>query len=254
MIFDTHAHYDDKRFKNDYEEIIKNFKEDGISKMCNIGIDLETSNFSVELSKKFDNVYSTVGVHPHNVKGMSEKTIVELKKIVCKKEGKIVAIGEIGLDYHYDFSPKEEQIKWFKKQIELAKQLKLPIVVHAREADQAVYDIIKESGINKGVLHCFSGSKELGDEYIKLGFKLGIGGVITFKNAKNIKRVVEEIDIKHLVIETDAPYLTPIPFRGERNESKYLKYVCEKIGEIKNISPEEVAKKTYENSLKVFNI
>lgn len=252
MIFDTHTHYDDKKFSKDYEEIINNLRKNNIEKICNIGIDLATSHFSVKLAQKYENVYSTVGVHPHNVGDMTNNTLKAIEELL--DEDKVVGLGEIGLDFHYNFASKEEQIYWFKKQLDLAKKKNKPVVVHAREADQQTFDIIKESGISKGVLHCFCGSKELGIEYVKLGFKLGIGGVVTFKNAKNIIEVVKNIDLKNLVIETDAPYLTPVPYRGKRNESKYLKYVCEKIGEIKNISSIEVEQVTYQNSLELFNI
>ncbi len=252
MIFESHAHYDDKRYKNDREKVLRNCYENDITKIVNIGADMKSSLKSVELSKEFDFVYATVGVHPHDVKNMTEDDLKTLKKLA--NEEKVVAIGEIGLDYYYEYSDRESQKKWFIEQLKLAIELNMPVVIHSRDADQECFDIMKEYKPKKAVIHCFSGSKELALEYVKLGYYIGIGGVITFKNAKKLVEVVKAIPLEKILLETDAPYLTPEPHRGERNISNYLKYVAEKVANLKEISVKNVEDTTFSSTMSFYNL
>lgn len=252
MYFDSHAHYDDERFDEDREALIESLKEKGVEFVVNAAADMKSCHTSLELAEKYPFIYSSVGVHPHDVKDLTEADIEEMRKLAGHK--KVVAIGEIGLDYYYDNSPREEQRIWFKRQLQLAKELNLPVIIHSREASKETFDIIMESGIKEGVIHCFSGSYELAKEYVKKGFYIGVGGSLTFKNAKKTVEVVEGIGLEHIVIETDCPYLTPVPHRGERNDSTYLKFVVEKIAEIKGISEAEVERVSSQNARKLFHI
>lgn len=254
MLFDSHAHIDDKRFDNDRDEIIKRAKEAGVKYIMNPGADFESSNRAIKLAEKYDMVYAAVGIHPHDAKSMDDM-MLQLIKAMARKE-KVKAIGEIGLDFHYDFSPRDIQEKWFVEQVRLAKELNMPIIIHDREANQPVMDILKrEKAFDTGVLmHCYSGSAELARQYVNLGAYISIAGPITFKNAQKTVKVVEEISLDRLMIETDSPYLTPIPYRGKRNESSYVQYVAGRIAEIKGITPEEVGEKTLENAKMFFRI
>lgn len=255
MLIDSHAHLDDERFSGDTEGIIENFENDNLELVINIGADLRSSKNSVELAKTHENIYATVGVHPHSAKEVDETTIDSLRKLA--KEEKVVAIGEIGLDYHYDNSPRDLQRKWFIEQIKLAKELDLPISVHSREATKDVLDIITkeaEDGKLRGVIHCFSDSVEIAYEYLKLGFYISLAGPVTFKNAKAPKEVAKIVPLDRLLIETDSPYLTPTPHRGKRNEPKYVRYVAETIANLKEISFEKVKNATNENVKTLFNI
>ena len=252
MYFDSHAHYDDERFNEDRESLIESLREKGVDFIVNAAADMKSCYTSLALAEKYPFIYSSVGVHPHDVKDLTDADIEEMRKLAA--HSKVVAIGEIGLDYYYDNSPREDQRKWFRVQLELAKELDLPVIIHSREASQETFDMIVESGVKEGVIHCFTGSYELAKEYVKRGFYLGIGGSLTFKNAKKAVEVVEGIDLKHLLIETDCPYLTPVPHRGERNDSSYLKFVVEKIAEIKGVSTDEVAKTSSDNAKKLFCI
>ena len=252
MYFDSHAHYDDERFDEDREKLIESLKEKGVDFIVNAAADMKSCHTSLALAKKYPFVYSSVGVHPHDVKDLTLEDIEEMRQLAI--DSKVVAIGEIGLDYYYDNSPREDQRKWFREQLMLAKELDLPVIIHSREASQETFDMIMESGVKEGVIHCFSGSYELAKEYVKRGFYLGVGGSLTFKNAKKTVEVVEGIDLEHILIETDCPYLTPVPHRGERNDSSYLKFVVAKIAEIKGISEDEVAHVTSQNAKKLFRI
>lgn len=252
MYFDSHAHYDDEKFDLDREELLNSLKEKGVDHVINAAADMQSAYSSIELAKQYEFIYAAIGVHPHDAENMKEADLSTLEEM--SKYEKVVAIGEIGLDYYYDFSPKDIQRKWFIEQLELAKKVDLPVIIHSRDACQETFEIIRESGIKKGVIHCFSGSKEMAKEYVKMGFYIGIGGSLTFKNARKTVEVVEEIPITSILIETDAPYLTPVPYRGRRNDSSYLIHVVEKIAEIKAITSEEVSKVTTENAKKLFNI
>lgn len=257
MFFDSHAHYDDQRFDEDRDELLASMPENKVAYIVNAAADLPSSNEGIQLAEKYSFIYTAVGVHPHSVEELDnenggEATLELLKQLAQKP--KVVAIGEIGLDYYYEHSPREIQRVWFSRQMALAKKLNLPIIVHSRDATQETFDMIRESGLNSGVIHCFSGSAEIAEEYIKLGFYIGVGGTVTFNNARKTIEVVERIPLASIVIETDCPYLTPVPHRGKRNDSTYLLHVAKKIAEIKNTSIEEVAQITSENAKKLFDI
>lgn len=254
MLFDSHAHLNDRKFDNDRDAVIKRAYESGVTMIMNPGADYESSVDAVKLAETYDFMYAAVGIHPHDADTMDDM-MLSLIKAMARKE-KVKAIGEIGLDYHYDFSPRETQKKWFRQQVKLAIKLNLPVIIHDREANDDVMRILKEEDAFKtGVLmHCFSGSAELARQYIKLGAYISIAGPVTFKNSRKLNEVVEMIPLNRLMIETDSPYLTPVPFRGKRNESMHVRYVAEKIAEIKNITFEEVAQATMENAKKYFGI
>lgn len=254
MLIDSHAHLDDERFDGDRDILIKSLKSNKIELVINIGADFQSSINSIELAKQYDNIYASIGVHPHSASEVTEETLDKFREMA--KEEKVVAIGEIGLDYYYDNSPRDLQRKWFREQLKLAKELDLPVIIHSRDATQETFDIIKEAqdGSLRGVLHCFSGSVEVAMEYIKLGFYISIGGPVTFKNARVVKEVAEAVPLDKLLIETDCPYLTPEPYRGKRNEPMFVKYVAQKIAEIKDINFEELAKATNKNTKELFRI
>lgn len=254
MLIDSHAHLDDRRFNRDRDRLIKSLKSNGVDMVINVGADLQTSIKSVSLAEKYDNIYAAVGVHPHSAKEMDDSTIDVLKTFT--KRDKVVAVGEIGLDYHYDNSPRDVQRKRFREQLDLAKEVDLPVIIHSRSATEDTYNILKEAqdGSLEGVLHCYSGSVEMAREYIKLGFYISIAGPVTFKNARVLKEVAKDVPLDKLLIETDAPYLTPEPHRGKRNEPVYVRYVAGTIAELRGISFEEVARATAENTKKLFRI
>lgn len=255
MLFDSHAHINDEKFDEDRDEVIEHLRENSIDLVVNPGADMPSSRSAVELANKVDFIYSAVGVHPHDVETMTDKDLEELKNL-AKENEKVVAIGEIGLDYYYDLSPRELQKEWFIKQIELANELGLPFIVHDRDAHGDTFDIIKkykapETGC---VLHCYSGSLELALEYIKMGCYISIPGTVTFKNNRKTVEVAENIPMEWMFIETDSPYLTPVPYRGKRNDPSKVRYVAEKVAELREISYEEVCEITKENAKKFFNI
>lgn len=253
MFFDSHAHYDDDAFNEDREELLNSLFQNDVNYIVNASSDMLSSKASIELSNKYSHLYAAVGVHPSEVNEMSENAIDTLKTM-CKENSKVVAIGEIGLDYHYDRQNSETQKYWFERQIQIAKETNLPVIIHSREASQDSFDIIKKSNIKKGVIHCYSGSAEMALEYIKMGFYIGVGGVVTFNNAKRLVEVVATVPLTKILIETDCPYLAPVPNRGKRNDSHNLIYVSEKIAQIKQISSNKVAKITSENAKELFDI
>lgn len=254
MLIDSHAHLDDRRFDDDREMIINNLKNNNIELVINIGADLKTSAASVDLANKYENIYAAVGVHPHSAKEVNTM-VMEMIKELAENE-KVVAIGEIGLDFYYDNSPRDIQRKWFIEQLKLAKELDLPVIIHTRDASQETYDILKnnQDGTVRGVMHCYSGSVEMAARYIDMGFYISLGGPVTFKNARVVREVAEAVPLDKLLIETDCPYLTPEPYRGKRNEPVYVKYVAEKIAEIKGSTYKELVKATNENAKRLFNI
>lgn len=254
MLIDSHAHLNDERFDKDREEVIKSLKENNISLIIDPGDDLSSSIKAVKLAEEYENIYAAVGVHPHSAEEMDESTIEALRALGNRE--KVVAIGEIGLDYYYDNSPRDIQKKWFKRQIQLAKEMDLPIIVHSRDANKDTYDIIKSEAFHnlRGVLHCYSGSLEMAEEYIKLGFYISFAGPVTFKNSKVSKEVAKNVPLDRLLIETDSPYLTPEPHRGKRNEPLYVRYVAGMIAELKGVGFEEIAKASSENAKRLFNI
>lgn len=252
MIIDTHIHLDDEAFDKDREELLSAFSDSGISKIVNIGSNIKTSENSILLAKNHPNIFACVGVHPCDVKELNEDNFIYLNQLA--KKDKVVAIGEIGLDYYWDSENKDLQKYWFERQIELALELDLPLVIHSREAAKDTYDILKKyhSGKLFGVIHCYSYSLEMAKEFEKLNFVFGIGGVVTFNNAKKLKEVVSYLPIDKIVLETDAPYLAPNPFRGKRNSSLNLSYVIKEIAKLKNLDEDYIMKKTSENAFKLY--
>ena len=254
MIFETHAHYDDRRFDDDREELLQKMEESGIGKIINSGASVDSTKKTVELAEKYPNVYAAVGVHPTDAEELDE-TFLEWMKEKAAWE-KTVAIGEIGLDYYWEKEPEVQanQRYWFKRQLELAKEVDLPVIVHSRDAAADTMQILKDvkEWNLKGVIHCYSYSKEMALEFIKMGYYIGVGGVITFKNAKKLVETVEAIPLERILLETDCPYMAPEPFRGKRNSSLYLPYVVQKIAEIKGISTEEVERVTEANARALF--
>lgn len=251
LIFDTHAHYDDKSFDKDRAEVLDMLPQKDVFAVVNAGADIESSVKSIEISKEYNYVYASVGIHPENIPDEKCDYINILENLL--KNEKVVAVGEVGLDYHYSKDRKKEQLKLFEDQIILAIKHNLPILVHDREAHRDTMDLLKKYN-PKGIVHCFSGSVEMAKEVIKFGMYIGIGGLITFKNAKTAVSVVENIPLSSIVLETDAPYMTPVPFRGTRCNSSHIKYTAEKIAEIKKINVDEVLKITKENACKIFNL
>ncbi|WP_018248309.1 TatD family hydrolase [Orenia marismortui] len=253
MLIDTHAHLDFDRFDKDRKDVIQSSYDNGIKKIINVGADMKSSYNSVELAKENDFIYASVGVHPHEAEGFSEEDYNKLKELA--QHDKVVAIGEIGLDYYYDNSPRLAQQRVFRRQLQLAKEVDLPIVIHSRDAREDTLEILEEEAKDlTGVLHCYAYDLETAKKVIDLGFYLAFGGVITFNNAKDLRRVVKEISLENILIETDAPYLTPVPYRGKRNEPSYVKEVAKKIAEIKGIDLSEVAKYTTENAKGLFGL
>lgn len=253
MIFDSHAHYDDESFNEDREQIIKEINENGVINVLNCGASLQGARDSFKLAKKYDFFYAAVGIHPENAYELTEEALEEIKEMT--KETKVKAIGEIGLDYYWEENPpKEVQREVFRKQMALAKELKLPVVIHDREAHGDTLEIMKEFPEVKGVVHCFSGSVEFARECLKLGYYIGFTGVVTFKNSKKIVEVAREVPIDRMLVETDAPYMAPVPNRGKRNRSDYIKFIIEKIAEIKEIPIKELENKTINNTKDLLRI
>ena len=254
MIFDTHAHYDDEAFNEDREKLIDEISRSEIRKIVNVGANLATSKNSVDLSEKYDFFYAAVGVHPDDAAEVTEEGIERLRELAKGK--KVVAVGEIGLDYYWNKDNSDLQKTAFKRQIELARELSLPIIVHSRDAAADTMETLHETDAGKlgGVIHCFSYSPEIALESVKMGFYIGIGGVVTFKNAKKIKESVEAIPLEKIVLETDCPYLAPDPFRGKRNSSLYLEYVVKEIARLKGIDENTVMEQTFKNALNMYNI
>ncbi len=254
MIFDTHAHYDDEAFDEDRESIIEELKTSNVGKIVNVGANLSSSLRSVDLANKYDFFYAAVGVHPDDAAEIDDEGLNRLREMAANE--KVVAVGEIGLDYYWNKENADIQKKAFLAQIELAKELSLPIIVHSREAAKDTMDILASSDAAKtgGVVHCFSYSPEIALEAVKMGFYIGVGGVVTFKNAKKLKESVELIPMERILLETDCPYLAPDPFRGKRNSSLYLDYVVKEIASIKGIDEEKVIEITYKNALEMYGI
>ncbi len=252
MIFDTHTHYDDEAFNEDRNELLNSMAAQGIGKIINIGATLKSTGTTVDLMNQYPFVYGAVGVHPEGVAELTEENIEWLREL-CKLD-KTVAVGEIGLDYYWDEPERDIQKKWFRRQLQLAKEVQLPVVIHSREAAKDTIDIMKEEHSEEigGVIHCYSYTKESAKIFLDMGFVFGIGGVVTFKNAKKLKEAVEYIPMDSILLETDCPYLAPVPYRGKRNSSLYLPYVIEEIAAIKGISTEEVERITLKNALRVF--
>lgn len=254
MIFDSHAHYDDEAFDEDRNILLSSMKENGIHRIVNVGASIESSQNSLQLAKNYDFIYAAIGVHPSDTAQLNEENYLELCRMMDNE--KVVAVGEIGLDYYWDEPERDIQKKWFIRQLNTAMEKNKPIIIHSREAAADTLDIMKaekpwDCG---GVIHCFSYSVEIAREYLNQGFYLGIGGVLTFNNAKKLKEVAEYTPLSQIVLETDCPYLAPVPNRGKRNSSLNLSYVAEMLAEIKRISREEVEQVTYENACRLYKI
>ena len=254
MLIDTHAHLDDARFDGDRDAVIARARDAGVGAFVSIGCDLATSRAAVELADRYPFVYATVGVHPHEAKQIGDSWYDDLRRLAQHK--KVVAYGEIGLDYHYNHSPPRLQRERFREQIVLAKDLRLPIVIHTREAQADTIAILKEenAGDVGGVFHCFSGDASLAKDALDLGFLLSFSGVITFQNATTLRDIVKTVPRDRILVETDCPYLTPAPHRGQRNEPAYVRLVAEKIAVLQGMTTDEVAELTTKNARRAFKI
>lgn len=254
MIFESHAHYEDARFDEDREALLSSFPQKGIDYVVNVGSSLKTTQQSIALAKQYDFIYAAAGVHPEETAELNEENFAWLCEQM--KQEKVVAVGEIGLDYHWDEPERKIQKVWFERQIALARQVSLPMIIHSRDAAQDTLDIMKvckaeEAG---GVIHCFSYGVEMAREYLNMGFYIGIGGVLTFKNAKKLKEVTNYVPLNRILLETDCPYMAPEPHRGKRNSSLYLPYVAETLATIKGVDVEEVYQTTRENGKQMYRI
>lgn len=253
-IFDSHAHYDDEEFDNDRKEVMEELKKDGVIGIMNCSSSYKSIAKTCELINTWDFIYGAIGIHPENADEFKEEMLQEFKEII-KKNPKLKAIGEIGLDYYWDENPDREiQKDVFRKHMKLAEELKLPVIIHDRDAHEDTLNIMKEFPNVKGVVHCFSGSVEFARECLKLGYYIGVTGVVTFKNAKKVVQVVREVPVERLLVETDCPYMAPEPNRGKRNKSSYIKYVIEKIADIKEIDPKELNMEVNKNLQNLFKI
>ena len=254
MLFDTHAHYDSRQFSEDRDELLSSLPEQGISLIVNPGCDIPTSRKAVELAEQYPFLYAAVGFHPEELEGAELSDLEEIRRLAAHE--KVVAIGEIGLDYYWvkEEEGRRKEQKFFRAQLALAEELNLPVIVHDREAHGDTLAIVKEFPNVTGVFHCYSGSVEMAQELVKMGWMISFTGVLTYHNARKAVEVAEAIPLEHLMIETDSPYMAPVPHRGKRNHSGYVLHVCEKLAEIKGISVEECAKETSRNGCRFFHI
>lgn len=252
MIFDSHAHYDDERFDCDRDDVLKKVYESGVTKVLNAASCLETSKICLELSDKYDFIYASIGVHPHNADSLTEDGMEALKSLA--KHKKVVALGEIGLDYYYDNSPRDIQKFWFDRQLKLSLELDLPVIIHDREAHGDIMDILKKNPGVRGVMHCFSGSREMAEELVKMGFYISFSGSVTFKNARKIVEAAAFVPDNRILVETDCPYLAPVPHRGERNSSLFIHDTARQLSSIRNCSFDDFCGLTYDNACELFGI
>ncbi len=254
MLIDSHAHLDMEEFNEDLEAVIERAVSGGVGNIVTIGIDLESSKKSIDLAKRYDFIYATVGFHPHDADMVTDASLLELQSLA--KEPKVVAWGEIGLDFFRNRSSREKQIETFKTQLDIAHELDLPVIIHNREADKETIEILKahKSGIHKGVIHCFSSDYETAITFIDMGFYISIPGVVTFTNASKLKDVAKRIPIDRMLVETDCPFLAPVPKRGKRNEPLYVTYTAGMIAELRGMPYEELAAITTRNSKNLYNI
>ncbi|MBQ9659436.1 MAG: TatD family hydrolase [Clostridia bacterium] len=259
-LFDTHAHYNDEKFNEDMEEILSAIKAEGVEKLVCVGYDLEGSKKATEIAKTHDFVYSTCGISPNDIPQSEEELWKVLSKITEilkneKQKNKLVAVGEIGLDYYWNKENAQLQKKAFIEQIKIANEFDLPIVIHTREAVMDTIEILRKNTVNNfGIFHCCPLNRELVKEALKLGFYISFAGPVTFKNSKNANEIIQLVPLDRILIETDSPYLSPEPKRGQRNDSRNVKYIAQKIADVKNVPLEEIAKITYDNALRIFKI
>lgn len=255
MIFETHAHYDDEQYEEDRETLLAQMRPAGIGRIINVGASAESTRATLELARDHEYIYAAVGVHPSEIKDLNEETFEWLRRQTSWE--KTVAVGEIGLDYHWDKEPEiqQQQRYWFGRQLDLAKETGLPVIIHSREAAADTIQVMREHGADKipGVIHCYSYSRELAEEFMKMKYYIGVGGVVTFKNARKLVETVQAIPIERILLETDCPYMAPEPHRGTRNSSLNIPYVMEKIAELKGITAEEVERITEENAYRLFS-
>lgn len=254
MLFDSHAHYNDERFNDDRDEILSSMSENNVGLILNSCSSLDEIDDIFAICKKYSFVYASVGIHPHEAENVTEKDMDRL--IEYSKQPFVKTIGEIGLDYYYDFSPRETQQKWFARQVDIARELNMPVVIHDRDAHKDTMDILRTHNVKEigGVFHCYAGSVEMAREILDWGMYIAFGGTLTFKKSVRPVEVAKYVPLDRIVIETDSPYLTPEPNRGKRNSSLYIHYVAEKLAEIKGLSVDEVEQATFENAKKCFNI
>lgn len=256
MIFETHAHYDDSRFDGDLEEILSSFSDIGIGPVINVCADLSSLTTTPALSEQYDNIYAAVGLHPSEINDLNEEVLEQIRSLAAGK--KTVAIGEIGLDYYWEKGPEqqEKQREAFQKQLTLAKEVQLPVIIHSRDAAADTFSIMEKAASERipGVIHCYSYEKTQALAYADMGYYIGVGGVVTFRNGRKLKEAVEALPLDHILLETDCPYLAPEPHRGERNSSLHLPLIRDAVAELKGVSPEEVEKVTFENAKRLFGI
>jgi TatD DNase family protein len=250
-IIDTHAHLDDKKFAKDRENVLKRASDAGVTRIITVGNDFTASRYACALAEQYPEIYAAVGIHPHEAKEVVPRTLEGLR--ILAENSKVLAWGEIGLDYHYDFSPRDCQQDVFRKQLEIAGELGLPVIIHDREAHEDVLSILKDfTGLKAVAVHCFSGDMAIAEECLNRGYYLGIGGTLTFPKNNKLRDVVKKAPLNHLLLETDCPYLAPQPWRGKRNEPAFMTAVLDEIAQIKEISQEEIAKATTANAIKAF--
>lgn len=254
MIFDTHAHYSDDCFDPDRQEVLMGLRDRGVGRIVEVGAGISSTRDALALAHQYEFVYAAAGIHPGEAGELKEVSMDSLREWI--RDEKVVAVGEIGLDYHYDSPSHEIQKHWFVRQLEVAAETEMPVIIHSRDAAQDTWDLMQEycDWKNGGVIHCFSYGMEIADQYLKKGFFLGIGGVVTFGNARKLKEVVEFAPLEQLVLETDCPYLTPSPHRGKRNDSGYLIHVVEAVSKIKGISREEIIAVTEKNAERLYRL
>ena len=254
MIFDTHAHYDADWFDEDREELLAGMAAAGVGRITNIGSDWKSLAVTKELTRKYDFMYGAYGIHPDEIGDLNEERFAQLKELL--QEPKAVAVGEIGLDYYHNTENKPEQNAWFERQAELARELGMPVVIHSREAAEDTLTMAKTRHFEEigGVVHCFSYSWEIAREYLKMGFFIGVGGVVTYKNGRKLKETVEKVPLSSIVLETDCPYLSPEPYRGKRNDSRNLHQVVRMIAGIRGITEQEVEEAAWENAHRLYRI